>query len=459
MVSRVHEELHLVGHTKPSAVVMDTSQLDPDSLVVCVHGEETALDGGGLVEPELVNHAVRWLGAVSRRGFLSAPCGGNQHNKKYPTDAEPSSHADDYIRKRGRESLFQLTPLARAPFPNPRVQWLEAMTRYRGTVSGGPGFAYDLCVSRIPPEAREELDLSPWRWAYCGGEPVRHTTLKRFSEAFAPYGFDYNTFHPCYGLVEHTSHVSGCRPSSEPPPTCAVRKEELCHGRVVRAEGTSTQDGIVEFVACGQSYEGHRVLIVDPERRVLMSDGLIGEIWLQGPSKARGYWNRPDETRDAFEAYLATGVGPFVRTGDLGFVEKEYVFVTGRRDELVLLDGRQYFPHDLEETVQESHEALRRHAGAVFTIPSRQGEQLVTIQEPERRNISDYSTVVESICQSVRMQHGLRVHAIVIVKPSTIPRITSGKIQRLLCREQFLAGKVPHALFSWTRTRGRESLR
>ncbi len=122
MVSRVHEELHLVGHTKPSAVVMDTSQLDPDSLVVCVHGEETALDGGGLVEPELVNRAVRWLGAVSRRGFLSAPCGGKQHNKKHPTDAEPSCHADDYIRKRGRESLFRLTPLARPLFPNPRVQ-------------------------------------------------------------------------------------------------------------------------------------------------------------------------------------------------------------------------------------------------------------------------------------------------------------------------------------------------
>ncbi len=330
------------------------------------------------------------------------------------------------------------------------LRWLQAITRYQATISGGPNFAYDLCVNKISPKARRELNLGSWRYAFSGGEPVRYATMTRFSKAFGSCGFDYKALYPCYGLAEYTLKISG-GPVDAEPVVCKVRTTDLRDGWANPTDEHTPADEVTPIVGCGRLFKGHRALIVDPTRLESLPDGMIGEIWAQGPSKSKGYWNRPDETRETFEAYLSNGDGPFLRTGDLGFFMGDQLFVTGRRKEVIIIYGKKHYPHDIEYTVQECHPALRPNAGAVFTVGLGIDEKLVVIQEQERSSTVDRGALLKSICRIVNERHGVSIHAVVLVKRASVPRTTSGKIQRFLCRELFLNGKLPGVLVEWNR--------
>ncbi|HSK81412.1 MAG TPA: fatty acyl-AMP ligase, partial [Thermoanaerobaculia bacterium] len=213
------------------------------------------------------------------------------------------------------------------------ARWLEAISRYRATTSGGPNFAYELCVRKVGEAERESLDLSSWQVAFNGAEPVRAGTLRRFAEAFAPCGFRATAFRPCYGLAEATLLVSGGRPEGEPR-VRALDAEALERHDVVEGDAARSR----ELVGCGAAMQ--EVLAVDPESGDPCPPGGVGEIWVAGPSVARGYWERPEETATTFGARLADGTGPFLRTGDLGFVSGGELFLTGRLKDLIILRGR-----------------------------------------------------------------------------------------------------------------------
>ncbi|HYO99699.1 MAG TPA: MupA/Atu3671 family FMN-dependent luciferase-like monooxygenase [Pyrinomonadaceae bacterium] len=320
-------------------------------------------------------------------------------------------------------------------------RWLQLISEYRATTSGGPNFAYDLCVRKITPEERASLDLSSWSVAFNGSEPVRADTLERFATTFASCGFRREAFHPCYGLAEATLLVSGRDGANLPivnhggalPP-----RENGTGGEA--ADATRSRSALV---ACGGALPEQKVLVVDPESRVECQPGEVGEVWVNGPSIAQGYWNRPEETEHTFRARLAdTGEGPFLRTGDLGFLQDGELFIAGRLKDLIIIRGRNHYPQDIERTVELCHPTLRPGCGAAFSIDEAGEERLVIVQELDRREQSDARPVIEAIRQKVAEEHEVQVSSVVLVKPGSIPKTTSGKIQRRASREAFLGGEL-----------------
>jgi len=321
------------------------------------------------------------------------------------------------------------------------VRWLEAISRYRATVSGGPNFAYDLCVHEIAPEQREGLDLSSWRVAFNGAEPIRAATLDRFCQTYAPYGFRREAFHPCYGLAEATLIVTGGRAPS--PLVQAVEAVALEQNRVVPIRPINGEAR--HLVGCGRNLDGQTIRIVDPETHQPSPVGRIGEVWVSGPCMARGYWNRPDESAETFQARLGDGQGPFLRTGDLGFLDQGQLFITGRRKDLIIIRGCNHYPQDIELSVEQSHEALRPGGGAAFAVDIDGDEQLVVVQEVRRMAVRDLPVeeVASAIRAAVSERHDLQIYGIVFVKPGGVPKTSSGKIQRHACRAAYLAGELP----------------
>lgn len=333
---------------------------------------------------------------------------------------------------------FPVTLMSPALFLQKPLRWLEAISRDQATTSGGPNFAYDLCVQKIKPEQLAHLDLSSWEVAFTGAEPIRAKTLEQFATTFEPCGFRREAFYPCYGMAETTLIVSGGL-KQQPPIIEQVKKTALEQNRVVAA--VSDSEGVWEIVGCGQSSLDQKVIIVDPESLTQRLDGQVGEIWVSGPSVAQGYWNREKETEQTFRAYLAdTSEGPFLRTGDLGFCCDGELFVTGRLKDVIITRGQNHYPQDIELTVEKSHPALRQDCGAVFTVENKGQQRLVVVQEVKRtylRNL-DVHKVVGNISEAVAVQHGLQVYAVVLVKTGSIPKTSSGKIQRYVCRNAFL---------------------
>ena len=332
--------------------------------------------------------------------------------------------------------------MASATFLQRPVRWLEAISRFRGTHSGGPNFSYELCTRRISVEQRAHLDLSSWKMAVNAAEPVRADTLLRFAEAFAPCGFDPSAFSPGYGLAECTLKATAVR-AQDAPTFLRVSGDALDRNRVAIANPDET-DGRT-LVGCGQSEIGTRIVIADPESRTECATDEVGEIWLSGPVVAQGYWNRLDETADAFHAQFAdSGVGPFLRTGDTGFLHAGELFVTGRLKDLIIIRGVNHYPQDIELTTQQSHPCLTADAGAAFSMDVDGEERLVVVQEVERtarRNL-DEASVCAVIRQSITKHHELQAHAVVLIQPSTLPKTSSGKVRRQACRAQYLAGEL-----------------
>ena len=323
-------------------------------------------------------------------------------------------------------------------------RWLQAISRTRGTTSGGPNFIYDLCVSKITPEQRATLDLSSWNLAFNCAEPVRYETMERFAAAFASCGFRMEAFYPCYGLAEATLIASGGLKAALPV-VLNVQSAALELNHVVVA--SREEEGTQTIVGCGQTLKDQEILIVHPETLTRCPPDEVGEIWVSGRSVAQGYWKRPEDTEDTFRAYLRdTEKGPFLRTGDLGFLRDGELFISGRLKDLIIIDGYNHYPQDIELTVERSHSSLRAGCCAAFSVDVDGKERLVIVAEVERRyhgkrdQLLDVEAVVQSIKRAVAQHHELGVYAVQLLKPGTIPKTTSGKIQRRACRTNFLAG-------------------
>jgi amino acid adenylation domain-containing protein len=331
-------------------------------------------------------------------------------------------------------------------------RWLEAVTRYRAATSGGPNFAYDLCVRKIAPAAREGLDLSHWTTAFNGAEPIRADTLARFAEAFEPYGFRRQAFFPCYGMAEGTLIVSGSRANTAPR-VIAVESTGLDAHRFIPAPADALSASPAgrparRFVSCGRPAGGQRVVIVHPDRRTVCAAGEVGEIWVCGRSVARGYWNRPEETRQAFHARpgptdrSASRAPDFLRTGDLGAIQEGDLFVVGRLKDLIVVRGRNLHPEDIEATAERAHPALRPGCGAAVAIEIDGEEQVAIVHEVENVATEDVEAIARLIREAVTREHDVPAHTIVLVRRGTIPKTTSGKIQRRACGERLKAGSL-----------------
>lgn len=322
--------------------------------------------------------------------------------------------------------------------------WLRMISEHRVTHSGGPNFAYDLCVNRITAEQRATLDLSHWRVAFNGAEPIRPETLDRFAQTFAPCGFQQRALYPAYGLAEATLKVSGAAHEREPV-SCCVRADALEQHRIVES-GEREGDSCHVLVSSGQVGFDTRAAIVNPESLAKCAPDEIGEIWVSGPGVAAGYWNRPDETERTFNARLRdSGEGPFLRTGDLGFLRGEELFVTGRLKDLIIIRGRNHYPQDIEHTVEASHADLRADSGAAFAVAGQMpdgSERLVVVQELAPRRKPEPREVIAAIRRAVAETHELQPAAIVLVPAGGVPKTSSGKVRRGECRQRFLERRL-----------------
>jgi amino acid adenylation domain-containing protein/non-ribosomal peptide synthase protein (TIGR01720 family) len=333
-----------------------------------------------------------------------------------------------------------------AAFLQRPITWLRALTEYKVTHSGGPDFAYDLCVRKITDEQRRELDLRRWAVAYNGAEPIHPDVLDRFAEAFHPCGFRRSAFYPAYGLAEATLKVSGGR-RNDAPVYCVVDSDALERNKVV---GTADANRVRTLVGCGAVGENTTVLIVDPETQTECEPDSVGEIWVSGPGVAQGFWSRADETEQVFRAFTSdTARGPCLRTGDLGFILDNELYVTGRLKDLIIIRGRSVYPQDIEATASRSHPGLRPGGGAAFSLDDAGGERLVVIHEIESRRERGTDEIMSAIRQAVSEDHEINVEEIVLLRPGGLPRTSSGKIQRKLCRQLFLSREL-EAVAEWS---------
>ncbi|NUT27736.1 MAG: fatty acyl-AMP ligase [Streptomyces sp.] len=420
-------------------------------------------------EPDLTADSVAFLQYTS--GSTSAPRGvmvthGNLlDNERVIT--ERMGHTPDTIAEHGHEMFVSWLPVyhdmgligpvlntvylgvtatlfSPLHFLQQPQRWLTAISRYRPHTSGGPNFAYELCLKHAGPRLLDELDLSSWKVAFNGAEPVRAATLRRFADTFAPAGFRHQALYPCYGLAEATLMVTGS--TVHTPPT------------LLQAAETGPHAGQSDAAAVSSGRPGPEVTvaIADPERCEELPEGETGEIWVRGASVAKGYWRNALATRETFRATLTGHDGRFLRTGDLGFLRDGELFVTGRLKDLIVIDGRNHYPQDLELTAEMAHPALRPGCTAAFSVDGAatddgvadgedgmaDGEQAVVVAEVAPDAASEAEKIIDVIRSGTGEAHGLSLRDVVLVRPGTIPKTSSGKIQRHATRTAYLNGTL-----------------
>jgi myxalamid-type polyketide synthase MxaB len=318
-------------------------------------------------------------------------------------------------------------------------RWLEAVSRYRAYVSGAPNFAFDYCVEKVTPGELESLDLSCWRVAFNGAEVVQPATLRRFARTFAPCGFRAEALTPCYGLAEATLMVSSVDAGHWPCSITVDRKKLQAN----QAEIVSSQDpNAAELAGCGRARLSGEVKIVEPDSGREALPGNIGEIWVAGPHVTSGYWGHRREAREVFQAHLnGSRYDAYLRTGDLGFIHHGELYIVGRLKDLIIIQGQNYYPADLESTVFGSHPACQPNSGAAFAVESGGAERLVIVQETRRAyRRTDLLEAIRAVRVAVARQHGIRASAVVFIRPNSLPKTSSGKVQRNACRRGFLDG-------------------
>ncbi|MCU0532539.1 MAG: amino acid adenylation domain-containing protein [Hydrococcus sp. Prado102] len=318
-------------------------------------------------------------------------------------------------------------------------RWLKAISDYQGTTSGAPNFAYQLCIEKITSEQLETLDFSSWSVAFNGAEPIRANILEEFCAKFARCGFRPEAFYPCYGMAESTLMISGGF-NANPPVFKTICGDALEKNRVVEAS-VSSKDART-LVGCGQSLPEQQIIIVNRETLTRCQANEVGEIWVSGASVGKGYWHRFEETQETFSACLSTGEGAFLRTGDLGFLDNGEVFITGRAKDLIIIRGRNLYPQDIELTVECSHPSLRSGGGAAFSVEVENEERLVVVQELEFRAKPNLEEVISAIRQAITREYEVQVYGVVLIKPGSIPKTSSGKIQRRATRSEFLTNRL-----------------
>jgi acyl transferase domain-containing protein/acyl-CoA synthetase (AMP-forming)/AMP-acid ligase II/acyl carrier protein len=334
-----------------------------------------------------------------------------------------------------------------ASFIQKPVRWLQAISNYRATTTGGPNSAYDLCTRKVTEEQKAGLDLRSLRIAYNGSEPVRAETLHRFVAAFRTCGLRPEAPYPCYGLAEATLLVTGSEPdrlhiegSFDSPSLEAGAAVASAHETNARLLASS-----------GRVADGARLAIANPDTCVPVENGRVGEIWVAGPHIAQGYWGRDADTAHVFQARLSGGDGPFLRTGDLGFLRGGELFVSGRIKDLIIIRGRNHHPQDIERTVEASHAALALNAAAAVGVDIDGEERLVVVCELKREHLRKLNVeeTVTAIRRAVAEEHDLELYAALLVQPLSIPKTSSGKIRRHLCRASFLAGEGLEIAGEW----------
>lgn len=352
---------------------------------------------------------------------------------------------------------YESTIMAPTAFLQRPIRWLQAISRKKATICGAPNFAYDLCVKKITAEQKVGLDLSHWEIIANGAEPVRAETLERFATAFAECGLRRNYLYPCYGLAEATLVVSAGKKGTFPT-IGTFKAYDLEHNEAVEASPdddplqsnvSEREENVKKLVSIGKSHPDQNVIIVDPETHIQCREGKIGEIWIAGPSVAKGYWRRTEETARTFHTHLQDGSGPFLRTGDLGFTYHGELFITGRLKDLIIIRGSNHYPQDIEKTVEACHPAIRLNGGAAFSIDIANEERLVIVQEVERTALSsNLDEIVAAIRETIATQHEIQVYAIVLIKPGSLPKTSSGKVQRRGSRESYLDGSLT-IIYEW----------
>ncbi len=320
------------------------------------------------------------------------------------------------------------------------IRWFRMITKYGVSISGGPNFAYQLCVQKIADDELEGIDLSTWDVAFNGAEPIRPETITDFQRRFGPVGFSRTTFFSCYGMAETTLIVTGSYNDAEP----VVRYFDgraLDEHRVVPV--AADHEGSRGIVGCGRVLPDEEVIIVDPEQRLRLPDNQVGEIWVRSPSVGQGYWNRPELTEETFRARLADdGDKTYLRTGDLGFLADDELFVTGRLKDLIIVRGVNRYPQDIERTVEEADARIQPGAAGAIAADVAGRERLVVVAEVERGRHDDLSDAIAAIRRAVVAEHDLPPDAVVLVRFGSIPKTSSGKIQRSGCRDDFLHGRL-----------------
>ena len=340
---------------------------------------------------------------------------------------------------------FHSVTMPTVAFLQKPVRWLRAISTYRGTVSAAPNFAFELCAQKATDEDKAALDLSSWAAVGNAAEPVRADSIKRFRAAFEASGFSPEAMLPVYGLAEGTLMVSAAT-MGEPPVLRAFDTGALEQGIARRAPEDSPDARVL--VSCGIS-QGLLVAIVDPEQRVRCGPGRMGEIWVAGPSVAAGYWQRPDLSKEVFEATLRSGAeGPFLRTGDLGFETEDGLFVTGRIKDVIIVSGRNHYPQDIERTAESAHPAVRPGCVAAFGVEA-DGEETVVVAAELRRGTGegpdavDPAEVSSAVRRAVMGEHRLAVRDVVVLPAGALPKTSSGKLQRRETKKEYLTGQAP----------------
>ena len=350
---------------------------------------------------------------------------------------------------------FSVILMSHMMFLQNPFRWLQAISRHQGTISGGPSFAYDFCVQKITSEQRDSLDLSHWQVAFNGAEPICPQVLERFAAMFGPCGFRPEAFYPCYGLAESTLMVTGVDKTA-PPVVKTFSADGINHAQAEWKGGTKERK--LARVGCGYPSPQQQLVIVNPQTHCQCAPGEVGEIWLAGPSVAQGYWRQPEKTQQTFRAYLAdTGQGPFLRTGDLGRWDQGELFVTGRLKDMIIIHGCNHYPQDIERTVESHTSIVRPHSAAAFVVEVDGAERVVVAAELERRywrlwkknsHVSQGAQAplpdnpqefIQGLQNALVREHSLRPETILLLKPGSLPKTSSGKVQRYLCRDRFLA--------------------
>ena len=328
--------------------------------------------------------------------------------------------------------LILMSPLHFVQKPS---RWLRAISEFRATHSGGPNFAYDACVSRISPVEAESLDLSSWRCAVAGAEPVRPESIDRFCKKFARAKFDKRSFYPCYGLAEATLIVAG-GDGRRSPVVNAFDRRELAKDNAVLA----TSAHCLNLVGSGSAAADHEIAIVNPETRLRCPDGRIGELWVRGPSVASGYWRASAECAENFGVHMASGDTQFLRTGDLGFIHQNELYLVGRQKDVIITYGRKIHPQDVERTVEALVTGARFGSAAAFLDGQYGSESLVIVLEVRDFGSETVATIVKTIVTKVATAHEVRPNRIALVASHRIPRTTSGKLRRAEARAMLARG-------------------
>src|SRR5262245_49659051 len=347
-----------------------------------------------------------------------------------------------------------------AAFLQRPLTWLSLISRYRATHSGAPNFAYQLCSKSVRNEQLETLDLSTWSCAYVGAEPVHRQTLEAFYQRFSSRGFRWQALYPAYGMAETTLQIAGGI-NGKGPRFLEVEKASLRQHRIKAPAG----DDVASLVSCGYPLQDFTLAIVDPSEHRLCEPDEVGEIWVQGTSVAQGYWRRDDETQSVFNAYTVDGKGPYLRTGDLGCLIDGELYVTGRLKEMLIVRGRNHYPQDLERTVLSVVEGVR--CCAAIQAEADCASHLVLLIEADRHLYRDFreetpgqniQKVLMPLQKAVGDGHDLSFDHVIFLSPGAIPRTSSGKTQRLLCRARYLAGQLD-PLWQWQRPELRSATR